>query len=126
MIGEDAKLTPKQEKALVALLRAGEVREAAKQAGVTEVTLHRWLKLDVFKAAYRAGRRELVEVAVSGLQADAQAARRVLREIAEDAGAPATARVTAAKAIIDVSVQGVTMTDLMSRLENIEAALEGK
>jgi phage terminase small subunit len=119
------KLTPKQEKTLVALLRFGEIKAAAEDAGVAEVTLHRWLKDEVFKTAYRAGRRELVDVAISGLQADAQVARTVLRKIAEDVGASAAARVTAARTILEHSVAAVAVTDLLERIERLEKQTQG-
>jgi hypothetical protein len=120
-VGE--KLTPKQERALVALLDCGEIKKAAEIAEVGEVTLWRWLQSPEFQARYRAARRQLVETAIAQLQSDCTVAARVLREVAEDRGAPASSRVAAARAIIEQSVSAVQLTDLQERLEEVERLL---
>ncbi len=120
-VGE--KLTPKQERALVALLDCGEIKKAAEIAEVGEVTLWRWLQLSDFQTRYRAARRQLVETAIAQLQSDCTTAARVLREVAEDREAPASSRVAAARAIIEQSVSAVQLTDLQERLEEVERLL---
>jgi hypothetical protein len=115
-----AKLTANQEKALVALLSKGTVREAAKASKVSEATLWRWLKLEQFQAEYRASRRELIEVGVSQLQSDFASAVKVLREIAQNKKAPSSARVTAAKIIIEQGIKGVELIDLEERINKLE------
>jgi hypothetical protein len=115
-------LTAKQEKALAALLSLGEVKAAAKDARVGETTLWRWLKEDAFSVAYRDGRRRLVEACASRLTADSTKASRVLLEVAEDKSAPASARVAAARAIIENAVKAVETLDLEPRLKEIEKA----
>ncbi len=120
----DGKLTLKQERALVALLNAGEIKEASEAVGVSDVTLWRWLQLPAFQARYRAARRQLVETAIAQLQSDCTTAARVLREVAEDKEAPASSRVAAAKTIIEQSVSAIQLTDLQERLEQVERMLE--
>jgi phage terminase small subunit len=114
------KLTAKQERALLALLDCGETKKAAEIAGVAEVTLWRWLQLPNFQSHYRATRRQVVETAIAQLQADCGVGVRVLREVAEDTSAPASARVSAAKTIIEQSVSAVELMDLQERLEALE------
>jgi hypothetical protein len=121
-VGE--KLTPKQERALVALLDCGEIKKAAEIAEVGEVTLWRWLQAPDFQTRYRAARRQLVETAIAQLQSDCTTAARVLREVAEDRQAPASSRVAAARAIIEQSVSAVHLTDLQERLEEVERLLQ--
>jgi Transposase len=122
---EDAsqKLNAKQETALAALLAHGEVRAAAKSAKVGETTLWRWLKDEQFAAAYRDGRRRLVEACASRLTSDSTEASKVLLQIAKDKKAPASARVSAAKAIIENAVKAVETLDLEPRLKEIEKNL---
>ena len=98
-------LTPKQELLLVALLATGEAKRAAEQAGVSETSAWRWLQLPTFQARYRQARRDLVEMAMSQLQADCGVAARVLREVAEDASVLASSRVAAAKTILELWVK---------------------
>ena len=120
----DEKLTPKQERALVALLDCGEIKEAAKTAGVNEATLWRWLQLSDFQSRYRAARRQLVETAIAQLQSDCTIAVRVLREVAEDKEAPASSRVAAAKTILEQSIGAIELMDLQERVEMLEKTIE--
>jgi hypothetical protein len=116
----EQKLTAKQERALVALLDCGETKQAAAAAGVGETTLWRWLQDAAFQSKYRMMRRQLVETAIAQLQSDCTVAARVLREVAEDKEAPASSRVAAAKAILDISVDAIELTDLQERVEMLE------
>lgn len=126
MRASGADLTAKQEKTLAALISSPTLAEAAKVASVAESTLFRWLNEDGFREAYRAARREAVEHATTRLQADCGVAVRVLREIAEDERAPASARVAAARIILEGAIRGVELMDLQNRLERLEAALEAR
>ncbi len=119
----EEKLTAKQERALVALLDCGEVATASARAGVSRITLWRFLQQPIFQSRYRAARRQLVETAIAQLQSDCTTAARVLREVAEDRQAPASSRVAAARAIIEQSVSAVQLTDLQERLEEVERLL---
>jgi len=49
----DPVLTPKQRKAVEALLLTGDVSAAAKAAGVSRESLYRWLRQPLFLAAVR-------------------------------------------------------------------------
>src|SRR3712207_3567015 len=115
-------LTPKQERALASLLALGEVKAAAKDAGCGETTLWRWLKTEAFAQAYRDGRLKVLEASASRLTADSAAASKVLLQIAEDETAPASARVAAARAIIESAVKTVETLDLEPRLKELERA----
>ncbi len=83
----------------------------------------RFLQLPAFQARYKAARRELVDGALAQLQRDATIAARVLREVAEDRDAPASARVTAAKAILDHSIGAIELGEMVERVERLEAML---
>lgn len=107
----------------MALLNNPTVRDAAKAAKVSESTFWRYLREPAFIARYRAARRDSVEHAISQLQTDAAHAARGLREIGDDTTAPASARVTAYRAIIEQAIKGVELNDLMERIERLEEAL---
>jgi hypothetical protein len=117
-------LSPKQEKALASLLALGEVKAAAKASSLSQrqrvVSPH----FASFAAAYREGRRKVLEASASRLTADSAAASRVLLQIAEDEKAPASARVAAARAIIESAIKAVETLDLEPRLKEIERRLE--
>lgn len=116
-------LQPKHEKAIAALLAKRTIAEAAETAGVGESTLLRWLKEESFAATYRDARREAVGLAITQLQQASQEAVLVLRVIARDALAPASARVTAARAILDLAMRGVEIDDLAARMGVLEQQL---
>jgi hypothetical protein len=126
MEATEGKLTAKQESALLALLACGEIKQAAKTSKVGEVTLHRWLQLPEFQSQYRAARRQLVEAALSRIQSDGTKAAKVLLEIAENKKAPASARVSAAKTILEQGIKGVEQLDTLERIEALEQLMKGK
>lgn len=116
-------LDAKRQKALSALLSQPTVADAAKKSKLSEATLFRYLSEEDFRAAYRRARAEVVNHAITQLQRDAATASRTLREICEDKTAPATARVSAAKTILDGAVKAVEIQDLAARLEEVERRL---
>jgi hypothetical protein len=121
----EPKLTAKQEQAIIALVSSTTMEDAAKVAGVSDVTLWRWLKTEAFKSAYMEARREVVTQAIARLQHSCGAAVETLRTIAEDASAPASSRVAAARAILDTSIKSVELEDLAARLEVLEQLAAG-
>ena len=119
------KLEGKREGALVALLSSQTVRDAAQKARVSEATLYRYLREPEFIARFRSARRDVVEHALSRLQQDASHMAGVLRSIADDDKAPASARVAAARAVIEQSIRAVELVDLAERVEALEQMTKG-
>jgi hypothetical protein len=117
---QDNPLPEKQEAALLSLLSHKTLKEAALAAGISMPTLWRYLRDPVFSLRYREARRELVECAMVRLQNDAEHAASVLRDVADDKEAPASARVTAARTIIELSIKSVELGDLQQRLASLE------
>ena len=124
MKGHGEKLTRKQEKLIAALITEESIKEAAAKAGVAEVTVYRWLKVNEFQNAYRQAKTETVRQAIAQLQKNSGVAVRVLREIAQDTDAPASSRVSAARTILETSVKAVELDDLAARVETLEALIE--
>ena len=58
MTAREDKIGPKKEAAILALLTARGIEDAAKTANVPARTLYRWLKEPAFDAAYRRGREK--------------------------------------------------------------------
>ena len=115
--------------AIAALLHSESIRDAAKEAGLAEATLHRYLKDESFKEAYRAAKREIIDHAICRLQRSTGKAVKALVDIIEEKAAPASARVSAAKTILEMSIKAVEFEDLERRiasLEKITAEKKGK
>jgi hypothetical protein len=120
------RLTAPQERAIVALLSHSTIRTAAKAVGIDETTLWRWLQDKEFHAAYMNLRRECVRQSIARLQQASSEAVSTLRTIMKDKEAPASARVVAAKSIIDYSLKAVELEDLAERVAQLESAMDGK
>ena len=118
------KKEQKRELIISALLSAASLRDAAKEAGIAEATLHRYLKDDAFKAEYQAAKREVVQQAICQLQRSAGKAVKVLIEIAEDKDSPSSARVSAAKTILETSLKAVELEDLEKRVGELEKLIK--
>lgn len=115
-------LTPKQYKAIIALISEDTHQEAAEAAGISPSTLRRWQKQPAFRAEYRAERRRLMETAVGLLQSKAMAAVEAL-ERNLNCGV-ASVEVRAASAILDRALKGVELYDIVERIEALEEVLE--
>ena len=121
MKGHGEKLSRKQEALISALLTAPTLADAAHTAGIGEVTAWRWLKEADFQAAYREARRAVVQQAITQVQRATGEAVETLRSVMQDAEAPASAKVSAAKAILETAVKAVELEDLEARLAALEA-----
>lgn len=120
---EPGALTPKQEKALAALLTETTVIEAAKAAGISRATLFRWLSEEQFQAAYKEARGRLLESTLTALQSAGPAAVVTLLRVMEHATSNPGAQVSAAKAILDTGLKARDMLETEERLTAIEALL---
>jgi hypothetical protein len=118
---QKSDLTPKQEKAIHALLAHPTTDEAAQAAGVNRVTLFRWLQQEEFQSAYTKARRESIKHAIARLQNRTGEAVEVLAEIMNNSEANDFARIGAAKAVIEFSLKAVEVEDLAKRLAELES-----
>jgi hypothetical protein len=126
MSGHGEKLSHKQERAIAALLVAPSVTAAAQQIGVNENTLLRWLKDAAFQTTYREARRHVVQQAIAQVQQATSEAVEALRAIMSNGDAPASARVSAAKAVLETALKAVELEDIEQRLQALEAQMAGR
>lgn len=117
-------LTPRQEQAVVALLNEPTVSRAAESIGMSERTVYRWLDEPGFSRAYRKARREAFAQAISLTQRYAPAAVHTLAKIMGDESAGATARVSAATALLKFSRESIELDDLAERVDALERAAQ--
>ena len=120
--GHGQKRERLEDRALAALLSEPTIAQAATKAAVSESTLLRWLAEPSFKARYRDARRQVVELAVTGLQqAIGDAVAALGRNL--KCGVPAS-EIAAARTILDLAVKGIELVDLAERVEALEQASE--
>lgn len=120
------RLSGKQARALAALLNNPTLRDAAKECGLSEPTLYRYLREPAFAERVREARRGLMENLQTRLQAQAAGAARVLSEIAEDETKPAAARVSAARSLIEGALKIHEQTEIEARLKELEKVIEAR
>jgi hypothetical protein len=119
-------LTPRQEQSITALLVQGSLQAAAEVSGIHEKTLRRWLRDDAaFQRAYREARRQVVQHAIVQVQQATGEAVETLRKVMQAVDAPASAKVSAAKTILETAVKAVELEDLEARIVALEAAQKG-
>lgn len=123
------ELSAKQQAAILALLQQPTITEAARAAGCGERTIHRWLQQLLFQQAYREARREAVTQAMAQLQRLTGEAVQTLRNVIRDPESSGSAKVTAAKLILDYGVRDnfeERLQELEQRLQEIDLKRGGR
>jgi hypothetical protein len=113
----------KYARAIAAILETTTIRAAAQRAQINERTLRRWVHDPVFQAQYRDARRELIKGAVHTLLHSAGSATHTLVTLMQDVSTPATARVSAARAILAFVLRALSEDDIEERFIEIERRL---
>lgn len=110
----------KKEEALAALLTTGTHKEAAAKAGISARTLSAYLSDPEFRKKYETELTKITQNASVKLKKYMGEAVDVLHATATDQDTGATAKVAAARAILDYGLKVSEMEDLRSKLEEIE------
>lgn len=119
--GHGDKSSRKQEVAIAALISHGTLGASAAASGISESTLRRWLKEPTFQASYADAKRQLLEATINKLRYLGCDAVGVLHEVAVNGKSPASSRVSAGRAIVEVMLRAVEVQDLAERLDRLEA-----
>jgi len=121
---QDEILTAKQMRAMLALLQHPTLKEAAAAVGVGESTLWRWSQTPEFKAAYLDARREAVKQSIAHLQSATGEAVTCLRDVMKSAKASDAAKVSAARAVLELSLRAVEIENVAERVAELEALIK--
>lgn len=116
------ELTPKQQRALRALLTCKNVAEAAAAASVGERTLHRWRSEPEFRAALSLAEGELLDAATRRLLALHERAIDALEALIDGAQTDSV-RLQAARVAIEASLKLRELRDIDQRIAALEAAM---
>lgn len=115
-------MTPKKQKALLAMLTQPTKEKAAAVAGITSKTLRSYLSDPEFQAEYKRAFAELVEEATRQAQQAIAPALSTLKEIMEDADIAPAARVQACRTALEYAIRLTDQNDLAERLTALERA----
>lgn len=116
------QISPEQEKGVIALLHEPTIAKAAEAVGISETTMHRWLKDPAFGRAYANARRDAFRHAIALTQKYAPAAVQTLMKVMQDPAAPHSAKVSASTALLKFSRESIELDDLAARVEQLEQA----
>ena len=113
-------LGTRKTRALQALLQYGTKEKAAQEAGISVVTLWRWLKQPLFQEAIRQARREAFSQSTGRLQQASSAAVSTLLRVMAGADTSASSKVQASRSVIELSQKSFELEDMEIRLARLE------
>jgi hypothetical protein len=109
-----------RERAVVALLQEPTIESAAQVTGIGLRTLQRWLTDATFQESLRKAKCDALQDATGKLRMAAGRAVAVLDHIANNRRASYAARVTAARAIIEMGLEAHTIEEQDARILALE------
>ena len=119
-----AELTPKQEKALLAIIETGTIEGAAVKVGISRASIYNWLKEEPFKVRLDRERKIIFDEAVGLIKVASKRSAAVIVDLLSHKD-PTTRRL-AAKDLLSFAIKAVELGDVEDRLDRIEKALAGR
>lgn len=113
-------MTANKEKALRAVLTSSTKKQAAKVAGISEKTLHRYFQQEDFQNAYKAALTDMVNDAAQKAKTALAPALAVLGDIANNPEESANSRIAACRGLLEYGMRLIETTDILQRLEALE------
>ena len=110
------------EKILSALISTRTISAAAAAAGVSDRAIYTRLSDDAFRAEYERRQSMTLDAACKALQEAMTEAAAVLTSIMKDADTGPTARISAARNVLDYGMKLTELTDLTARVAALEEA----
>jgi hypothetical protein len=108
------------DRAILALLEHSTIEKAAAAAGVSSVTLWRWMQQEEFQALLHSARRQAYSQCIGRLQQASSAAVGTLLRVMTDQATPAASRVRAADSVLDHAAKAIELEDFAARLSDLE------
>jgi hypothetical protein len=121
MAGE--QLSPRQRRAIEALLSGSSKAEAAERAGVRPNAMSKWLRCPAFVEALTQAQESALAAVSAELSGGTSEAMAVLRGIMKDPAMPPTVRARAALGWLDHMWRGSEIAVLAARLADLERRL---
>ena len=118
------KLGGRKQEAILALLTARSIEEAARTGKVPLRTLYRWLKEPAFSNEYRHARRDGFGQALARLQQGSSAAATTMLKIMVDTTLPVSTRLRASEYVFTHAKNGIEMEDREHVSRPLEDAAE--
>lgn len=100
--------------------------EAARRLGMSSRTLRNYLKDPEFVGRLESARENLIHEASHQIQRSLSPSIKALNEIVSDEKAAKTARVQAARALLEYGIRLTEMEDICRRLDELEGTLKAR
>jgi len=113
-------MTPNQQRALQALLTQPNKKAAAQAAGITARTMTSYLADPNFQKEYKKAFGQLVQDATRQAQQALSPALSALRDIVEDEEESSSARIAAARSLLEYGLRMTEFSDILAELETAE------
>jgi len=123
-MADNGTLSCKKHRFLQALLQAKSIREAAGLTHISERTAWRWLRDPTFRAELRRAQDEALGQATRQAVGTLGEALETLRDVMARPSAPASARVAAARAVLEVGLRLAETLDLAERVAALEERVD--
>ena len=115
----------KMEKIAVDMLACKNLKEVSEKNKISDRTLRRLRRTADFQAIQAKVRAEAFDRAFDAACAAAQDSVRLLVDTIKDPAAPASARVSASRSILDLSKEYYNQIEILDRLSALESIVEG-
>lgn len=125
MANSGANLTPRQRRAIAALLTERDIKTAALAAGVGYRSLIRWLDDPLFRAELAGAEGATIDAATRRLLALQAPAIDTIEQTMSDPANTAWLKLKAAQAIVDYSIKLRELRNVEQRLADLETAVYG-
>lgn len=113
-------LSANQLKAIKALIAHETVSDAAKACNLARDTIYRYMRDPIFDHELKKAKRVLVNRAILSLQQSCRHAATALAAICRDEEAPPSARVAAAREILNQTMKAIEIEGIEERLQVLE------
>jgi len=123
MIATSKKMERKKEKVIACLIAQPSITLAAQEAGISQSTMYRWLNDEEFQMAYRKAKKEIVGHALTQVQKAVTKAVDTLLDVMGN-GVVESAKVSAAKTILELAIKAVEIEELEERLTILERRMD--
>ena len=120
------KLNVRQELAINELLKGNSIAQSAKNVGVSEATLNRWLANSEFKVVLNERKSIIVDNCIDKINLLGNKAITVLDSILDDENVSSNVRLNASKSILDMILKFNEQRNIMDKMKEIEELLNEK
>lgn len=120
------KLSVKQELAINELLKGNSIAQSAKNVGISEATLNRWLANTEFKVVLNKRKSIIVDNCIDKINLLGNKAITVLDSMLDDEKVSSSVRLNASKSILDMILKFNEQRNIMDKMKEIEELLNEK